>query len=69
MAWIDAALAEQQAGQALVELAEGDFLDQLHQFGDAFREQVKDEIAERRFGQQFVEQRRAAAAPAWSRSR
>jgi hypothetical protein len=50
-------LAQQQRGQALVELAEGDFLDQLHQFRHALGEQRKHEIAEHRRGQHLVEQR------------
>lgn len=39
-------LAEQQFGQPLVEAVEGDFLNELHQFGNAIGEQVKDEVAE-----------------------
>jgi hypothetical protein len=46
------ALAEQQRGEALVELAEGDLLDELHQVGDALGKQVEDEIAEGALAQQ-----------------
>ena len=50
-----AAVLEERRRTALIELAEGHFLDELHQLGDAFGEQLEDEIAERRFGQQGLE--------------
>jgi hypothetical protein len=48
-------LAQQQGGESLVELAEGHFLDQLHQIGNALGKQLEDEIAEGLLPQQGLE--------------
>mgnify|MGYP000870227484 CR=1 FL=1 len=50
------AAGKQQLGESLVEAAEGDLLDELHQLGDALGEEPKDEVPERAaVGDQLLE--------------
>ncbi|EXI76757.1 MAG: hypothetical protein AW07_00156 [Candidatus Accumulibacter sp. SK-11] len=52
------ATGKQQFGEPLVEAVEGDFLDELHQLGDALSKQLKDEVPEgAAAGEQLVEQK------------